>query len=62
MLNTTYRDLVLPEFSDEGSKFPQIICGKDQTLTLGSCPCLGNAYYCTFKLREYAIFHLVVLT
>lgn len=61
MLKTTHQG-VLTEFLDEVSKFPQIVCGRDQTQILVSCPCLGGAYHCTFKLSEYAIFHLVAVT
>lgn len=36
----------IAEFLDEVSKFPQIVCGRDQTQILVSCPCLGGAYHC----------------
>lgn len=58
MPKTTQKELVLTEFSDEESKFPQIVCRRDKTQNLGSCPFLGGAYHCTFKLHEYTIFHL----
>ena len=60
MLKTSHKG-VLTEFSDKVSKFSQVICGRDPTQTLVSCPCLGGAYHRTFKLSEYATFHLVAV-